>query len=166
MVRKNDVIVPKDMMRIIEESAANNICVPSTAVEWINWKELLGEKFKIPATFKIQQYHIFAFNSQKPGICWAMKLSLSAVATKADLVKMEFRFTQSLGGGLMDSFQEDFPAVLVDSARNRAWVSLASVSSKEHETRENYLLRKVLDKYYSLVEKDEILKEYLKDEAS
>lgn len=85
-----------------------------------------------------------------------MVLNPQSTATEVksfQLLKPSCREAPSRGGALTSSFLSvdwDEWAKSVDSRKN--WKDLASVDSKMHETRGNYLKVKVLDNYYVLDE--------------
>ncbi len=64
--RKSEVLVPEEMNQIIDDSSTTNSVVYCRNVRWKDWKSILSEFFRIPNELKINQYHVFRFESNLP----------------------------------------------------------------------------------------------------
>lgn len=59
------VKTPVDMMSFVEESSLTTTLLPSSHVNWRNWKDLLGKYFTIPNNLKITEGHVFYFSASE-----------------------------------------------------------------------------------------------------
>lgn len=148
-MRLVDILCPADMMRVIKESSKNNVCIPSVDVDWLAWKDKLGEYFTMPSGFPVSQFHEFCFSAAEPGVVRARKLSTSATSTVVNLLKPEMRELRKFGGGLTASFRvQDWDGWLEDRTKRTHIKELALVPSKHKNNRRQYLFENIVDRYF------------------
>lgn len=150
-LKQNDVIVPAEMMKTIETSSVNNTCVCGSDVNWFNWKYILERYFTIPRDFKITQYHIFNFDQSRPGVVYAKELTTSdgcefnLLKKDVDVIKMQEEIKN-----LMQSTDGFVPII-----------PLTEVPSAHEGNRHAYLMKNVINRYYS--SNMRVLREYFEN---
>lgn len=75
------------MNEIINKSANNTECVLCSSVDWILWKDLLSESFRILTNLHISKYQIFNFNKDSPGSVNVMKYTTSTERVTFPILK-------------------------------------------------------------------------------
>lgn len=143
--RESDVLTPTDMIRVISQSSCSTTCVPSTSVEWVQWKRVLTEYFKIPSDFRITKYHYFSVRKQSPMTLHVRRLH--------DSEEHSFQFVKPSNSGI---------STIVSSIKERrnakeyagVWRNLSEVASTHHKTRRAYLEKSITE---PLFKNDEVL---------
>lgn len=140
LVRRSDVVVPAEMMKIIQDSCDTTTCVPSVNVTWRDWKEYLQLYFGMPVDLKISQSYRFIFDCRFPGSVEVTTLSTSSTSQMFSLLR---RGSEILRGDV------DFTAKLNEPQYCLSWEKdLSKVKSAKHDTRMKYLEVGILDRYY------------------
>lgn len=139
-LKHTNVLSPKDMMAVIEQSAFSNKVVPSKSVCWIDWKSLLSQFFTIPTKFKISEYHIFNFDPSSPAVVKVKRLSTSSTWESYSILKKGLSIAEVLGS--VDLSISSGNAALGTTA-------LLDVPSQNEGNRYAYLVKNVCERYYT-----------------
>ncbi len=121
---------PEDMINTIESSASNTRCVPALYVSWLEWKTILTIFFKIPTTFKITDFHAFAFKKHSPGYVFARPLSGSTTEHLFNLLKQNHS---------CDTVRRGMSEAMRNYSYTSKWSSLRDTKSSKEGTRQEYL---------------------------
>ena len=136
----NDARCPSEMMALIETSSSSTVCIPSTRVDWILWKEFGDKYFKIPSGCMITKFHAFRFCSEEPGVMFAKEFSRS---------EEEQRFHILRRGVALESFRAATVKLGAWDDLRASIVPLVEVRSAQHGTRHGYLVHNVVNRYYA-----------------
>ena len=86
-LKRSNVLVPSDMMTIIEDSADTNNVICGSDVLWYSWQKILEPYFRYPPDFKITKYQVFEFDNKFPGQVRVRNRSTSTVVKCFNLFK-------------------------------------------------------------------------------
>ena len=121
-------------MILITDNFKSTKCISETIFDFVKWKDLLSQYFKVPSNFNINSFHVFRAVSVERGILYIKKFSSSTT-------ELRFYFNIANGNPL------DVTA-LKDRHWEALWRSLSETPSRQHGTRQGYLMNKVIDSYY------------------
>eukprot|EP00171_Calliarthron_tuberculosum_P023069 IDg23069t1 len=140
---RSNVMNPKQMMQIVEESAVNSTCIPAYTVEWYDWKRILGPHFTIPKNFKLSTFHVFQFISSKPGYVLVKDLSTTVAFEPFKLFKRSSTTDAVISAVSKSMASPEFKST---------WPSLKDVSSEREGNRHDYLVKNIVNRYFRHVE--------------
>lgn len=139
-LKHTNVHDPAGMMIVVDVSFSTNRVVCSTNVRWANCKLLLERFHTIPPALKITKYHCFWFRKPDPSSVKFKRFSTDSAWTKFRLMKLDVttgsvrRFTVAQ----LASPDFEFPIE-----------PLVNVPSAYEGNREAYLVKNILERYYS-----------------
>ena len=122
------------MMILITDSFKSTKCISETSFDCVKWNYLLYQYLKVQSNFNINSYHVFRTVIVERGILYVKELSSSTT-------ELLFDFNIANVNPL------DVTA-LNDPLWKVSWRSLSDTPSRQHGTRQGYLINKVIDSYY------------------
>ena len=127
------------MIRLIEDSSLSTTCIPSTNVQWLNWKLYLEQFFTVPTKLKLSDLHRFSFSNLYKGKVEGRLLSTSDCSNRYNLLRRKVDISI-----VVESWARKDPAVRFPLV----WSPLIEVPSAKNGTRKQYLTMNILDRYY------------------
>lgn len=125
------------MMEVISTSAKTVESIPSIAVDWVRWRDVLSQYFKAPSAFKITHYQVFEARIDTPGVIFAKRLHDS-------IEESSFMFYGGSTSELSSLSRQIEVDTTKDSFRSTP-VPLSEVKSSNHSNRQRYLEKCILD---------------------
>lgn len=134
--RSENVLHPGEMMKVISNSAKNTECVPSVAIDWMKWRDLLVMYFKVPSSFKITRYQIFESREDSPGELFAKALHDSETEEKFSFLSLNCCEAQLVA--------EHIDRDLKQNSFKKGWKGLSEIPVSNKLSRRMYLEKSVL----------------------
>lgn len=86
-LKRRNFMSPLELMRILEDISDSNNIICSIQVSWRDWKRFLSKFFTMFSSFRITQYHFFAFDEHRPGIAQVKYLTITECYLEFNLLK-------------------------------------------------------------------------------
>ncbi|PXF44639.1 hypothetical protein BWQ96_05581 [Gracilariopsis chorda] len=139
-LKQFNVFSPRNIKKVIDKSFVSNSVFCATDIEWIDWKLNLRRYCTVSNHFKLSQFHVFKFSSTYKEGVMGKALSTDVNWTKYKLMKN--RVT-------VQSVVNENVCLLRDPSVTLQITPLRFVPSAQEKTREAYLVKNVLGRYYN-----------------